>query len=289
MEHTFFNDILKHIYELEGLVLVARRDGTDLEILLQMMRDKTAEIGAALDVESAETTESNVEESQKAAATTPVEQEPAAFQAEATVQAEPTSAVSGQMPYDEPPLAEVTVETPAPNEEDKEAEEEIASPILTEVEDDGSSQHDCPEEPAAEMTFDYVEPPKVAIEEKEQQEEYEPATIDDKEETATEETYPLPAPDNINDTPAAVTVDEALQRNMSRDLKKAFTINDRFRYRRELFGNSDIEMNDALNLVEAMQSYAEAEEYFYDMLNWDKQSPEVTDFMAIIRNHFYAK
>ena len=86
-----------------------------------------------------------------------------------------------------------------------------------------------------------------------------------------------------------VTVDALLQRNMSRDLKKAFTINDRFRYRRELFGNSDIEMNDALNLVEAMQSYSEAEEYFYDMLNWDKQSPEVADFMSIIRNHFYSK
>ena len=86
-----------------------------------------------------------------------------------------------------------------------------------------------------------------------------------------------------------VTVDDLLQRNMSRDLKRAFTINDRFRYRRELFGNSDVEMNDAISLVEAMQSYAEAEEYFYDMLNWDRESPEVADFMAIIRNHFYAK
>ena len=76
---------------------------------------------------------------------------------------------------------------------------------------------------------------------------------------------------------------------MSRDLKRVFTINDRFRFRRELFGNSDVEMNDAINLVEAMQSYAEAEEYFYDMLNWNRESPEVIDFMAIIRNHFYAK
>ena len=48
-------------------------------------------------------------------------------------------------------------------------------------------------------------------------------------------------------------------------------------------------MNDALNLVEAMQSYDEAEEYFYDTLKWDKQSPDVIDFMAIICNHFYSK
>ena len=124
------------------------------------------------------------------------------------------------------------------------------------------------------MTFDYVEPQKTVVES-----EYMP--VDNDNTTDIE-----PTTDTTDET---VTVDALLQRNMSRDLKKAFTINDRFRYRRELFGNSDIEMNDALNLVEAMQSYSEAEEYFYDMLNWDKQSPEVADFMSIIRNHFYSK
>ena len=53
------------------------------------------------------------------------------------------------------------------------------------------------------------------------------------------------------------------QFSMSRDLRKAFSLNDRFRYRRELFGNSDVEMNDTLNLVETMHSYSEAEEFFY--------------------------
>lgn len=83
-----------------------------------------------------------------------------------------------------------------------------------------------------------------------------------------------------------VTVDEALSRTLSKNLKHAFTLNDRFRYRRELFGNSDVEMNNTLNIVETMNSFTEAEDYFYGDLEWDKDSPEVADFMTIIRNHF---
>lgn len=76
---------------------------------------------------------------------------------------------------------------------------------------------------------------------------------------------------------------------LSKDFKsvrKAFSLNDRFRYKRELFANSDVEMNNTLDLVDTMKTYAEAEEYFYNDLQWDKESLEVIDFMFIIRNHF---
>lgn len=84
-----------------------------------------------------------------------------------------------------------------------------------------------------------------------------------------------------------LTVDEVLRRKRSSDLHKAFSLNDRFRYRRELFANNDVEMNDTLNLVETMQSFAEAEEFFYGDLEWDRESPEVVDFMEVIKNYFY--
>lgn len=70
------------------------------------------------------------------------------------------------------------------------------------------------------------------------------------------------------------------------DLRKSFTLNDRFRFRRELFGNSDSEMTDTINMVSAMNSYAEAEEYFYEDLGWDSSVEEVKDFMAIVERHF---
>lgn len=83
-----------------------------------------------------------------------------------------------------------------------------------------------------------------------------------------------------------ITVDEAFIINKSKDLRSAFSINDTFRFRRELFGNNAAEMVDAINLTEAMNSYSEAEEYFYTDLGWDCESEEVKEFMAIVRNHF---
>ena len=65
-----------------------------------------------------------------------------------------------------------------------------------------------------------------------------------------------------------------------------FSINDRYRYRRELFGGVDADFNDALSRVAAMDSYDEAEEYFIDELQWDPERPEVVDFMAVLRNYF---
>lgn len=90
----------------------------------------------------------------------------------------------------------------------------------------------------------------------------------------------------IDEVDEVLTVDEALQRSLSKNLWKAFSLNDHFRYRRELFSNSDLEMRNTINMVEAMQSFAEAEEYFYTDLEWDAESPEVKDFMEIIRKHF---
>ena len=87
-------------------------------------------------------------------------------------------------------------------------------------------------------------------------------------------------------TPEPLRLDEKLARESSRNLRKAFSLNDRFRFRRELFGNSDIEMTDTLNLVEAMTSYDEAVDYFMTDLQWDADNAEVKDFMAIVEKHF---
>ena len=84
-------------------------------------------------------------------------------------------------------------------------------------------------------------------------------------------------------------LDEALQRSMTKDLRHAFSLNDRFRFRRELFSNSDVVMNETLSLIDTMGSFDEAEDFFYNNLDWDYDSPEVADFMIIIKNHFWNK
>lgn len=68
--------------------------------------------------------------------------------------------------------------------------------------------------------------------------------------------------------------------------KPAFCLNDRFRFRRELFGNSDADFSSAMNMIAAMDGYDDAEEYFIDTLGWDPENPEVADFMDIIKGYF---
>ena len=63
-------------------------------------------------------------------------------------------------------------------------------------------------------------------------------------------------------------------------------MNDRFRFRRELFGISDFRMNETLSLIDAMQSYEEAEDNILNDLNWDVENPDVAEFMKIVQKHF---
>lgn len=70
------------------------------------------------------------------------------------------------------------------------------------------------------------------------------------------------------------------------ELRRMFTVNDKFRFRRELFGNSDTEFTDTLNLVEALRNYNEAEDYFYNDLAWDAEATEVQEFMAVVNRYF---
>lgn len=102
---------------------------------------------------------------------------------------------------------------------------------------------------------------------------------------AAEETKPHTAPEPAPE----LRLDEKLARQYSRDLRKAFSLNDRFRFRRELFGNSDEKMNEAITAVENMDSMQEAREYFFTRLGLDSSSTDVADFMAIVEHHLSAK
>ena len=95
--------------------------------------------------------------------------------------------------------------------------------------------------------------------------------------------------DNDGSQNTGWTVEHKIAVNESKDLKHAFTINDRYRFKRELFANSEIELNDTLNLLSAMATIGEAEEYFFEDLEWDKDNEDVIDFMTILKKHFASK
>ena len=264
--------LLKQVLELEGLILVAQRRGEETPLAVhQLISEKAAQIGAF------------------AAAEKPAD-EPAKQNA------------IDALPDDEPD-DDITLEFV---DEDADTTDEDADATDTAAADEEP-------QPEPEVTVVVDDEPEVVLEvmpepepaegpEAEPQPEPEPEPESIEEETTAQEAAdaesepeiaadaePVTADDftTVDDEP--VRLDEALQRNMVKDLHHAFSLNDRFRYRRELFGNSDQVMEETLNHIESMATFDEAENYFYNDLEWEYDSPEVADFMVIIKNYFWNK
>lgn len=68
--------------------------------------------------------------------------------------------------------------------------------------------------------------------------------------------------------------------------KPLLSINDRFRFKRELFGGSETEFNDTLGMIATMDSLPEAEEYLTATLEWDPEDEVVKEFMNILERYF---
>lgn len=69
-------------------------------------------------------------------------------------------------------------------------------------------------------------------------------------------------------------------------LRRMFTLNDRYRFRRELFGNLDAQMNEALEMLSAMRTIEEGADYLENDLCWDMSLPEVEEFMNILYRYY---
>lgn len=89
------------------------------------------------------------------------------------------------------------------------------------------------------------------------------------------EPVPIPEPEPAQPTRTAVNT----------RLLKAFTLNDKFRFRRELFNGDDDDFADTLSLLAHMPSYAEAADYLTNDLLWDTRNPNVEDFLAILKEN----
>ena len=271
-------DIIDKTLELEGLLLLAQsRAGSELEASVnRLIVSKKDEVAKLID---------------------------AAFGGGPKCDVEPQPIV---MPIDETEADEEVAEEAETEEEPiaEPVEEPIAEPVEEPAVEPEPLENFIPEpvempvEPPVSDIFDdshlepIEEPQPIDVPTPEDKPIFDDTPLDEEDAPLDEEYEDDEEEDDdevLDDDDEALTLDEALQRSMSRDLRKAFSLNDRFRYRRELFGNSDVEMNDTLNLVETMHSYSEAEEFFYGDLEWDSESPEVKDFMAVIRNHFYNK
>lgn len=142
----------------------------------------------------------------------------------------------------------VDEELPVEKVNEEEAVEEIADSALFEEEEDAQ-----PESPGVSAPETEVDVPEKVIEEKEE----------------------------ITET----TVSEVLNDVLSRKTP-VFTLNDKFRFRRNLFNESDEEFAGTLRIISEMKSMEEVEDYLYNDLCFEPDNEDVKAFIDIISLQF---
>lgn len=87
-------------------------------------------------------------------------------------------------------------------------------------------------------------------------------------------------------TTPELNVDEMLSRKEAVNLKKVFTLNDKFRFRRALFNQDDAFFARVLDELGSLPTYADACGYVVDQYSWRLDNPDVEDFLSIIKPHY---
>lgn len=70
------------------------------------------------------------------------------------------------------------------------------------------------------------------------------------------------------------------------DLQQKLSLNDRFLFQRELFGNDRHTMNSLMLRLQAFGSYPEVENYLRGYTQWDFENETVKEFLGIIKKGF---
>ena len=308
--------MLSHVYEIEGLMLVTRRLGEENtpEVITNKMHRKVRELaemcGIELAAQPAPAEPAEPEQQPEPEPKSDPEPEPVEkglpeddYDADETWQhdngeefkevfalnyEEPRHEDPQQVPVaDREPDEDITVEfieapdeDPTPQPVTPPAAPTVQPPVFRGPVD--TSDEPLPDPDPDIVPEDDRNLPDISVE-----------FIEAEDDSVPEPEDEMPVPPVPTDIPIAteapagpMRVDEKLQRHLSRDIRKAFSLNDRFRFQRELFAGSANAMDTAIEHIEVMNSYGNAELYFYSQLHWDRDNEVVKDFMAIVYNHF---
>lgn len=81
-------------------------------------------------------------------------------------------------------------------------------------------------------------------------------------------------------------VEELISQKNAVDLKRAFTLNDKFRFRKSLFNHDDAAFTEALERIAEQPTFEAACEFVKKNFRWDLSDPDVEYFMSVIEPHF---
>jgi hypothetical protein len=96
----------------------------------------------------------------------------------------------------------------------------------------------------------------------------------------------LPSPPSGSTEKHIVSPHEALGKQNLPDLRKAFSLNDCFYFRRELFNGDAAKMNKIISDLNELRTYEESVAYLNEKLNWNMEDTIVGEFMKPLEKRF---
>ncbi len=296
-----FNKLQELTYEIDGLMLLLDRYKERMpQGAVDCLRKR---LGEALEVINAGNDRTETEP-------IPVTVTPATDECIAITQENDSDEVTSNDVAEESPVSDVSDEEPeSPVEEpveetDDETAEQTPQTDDTDYIENNTSITDYPQEEIVEAE----EPVITEFSDEEYGElgemgEYETVSDDEYVVTFDSETYDYttePETKEVDDRLSDEMIAESAEEEESADadmdsgqgnapftdISRAFTINDKFRFKRELFGNSDAQYVETIDVLSAMTSLDEIEEYIYDDLEWDRDNEDVKAFIEVITNYF---
>jgi hypothetical protein len=88
------------------------------------------------------------------------------------------------------------------------------------------------------------------------------------------------------ETIESIPLHEAPGKQNLSDLKKAFSLNDSFYFRRELFYGDAAKMNKAISDLNEIGTFEESIAYLNEKLNWNMEDTTVSEFMKLLEKRF---
>lgn len=83
-----------------------------------------------------------------------------------------------------------------------------------------------------------------------------------------------------------ISLNEILEKKNLSDFKKAFSLNDRFYFRRELFAGDEARMNRVISTLNDIHSYEESVAYLDRELKWNIEDSAVSAFIKLLEKRF---
>lgn len=83
-----------------------------------------------------------------------------------------------------------------------------------------------------------------------------------------------------------IPLNEVIEKKILTDFRKAISLNDWFRFKRDLFKGNEALMNAAIHAIDGAATYDEAFSYLEERFPWDADDPTASDFLKLLEKRF---